>query len=423
MAKTLSEVRKQYGEQVDELEALAEAGGEAFTAKQAEVNATGELIKRMESTAALKAAAARPIDGQGNPTVPAAAKGVYVPGTNLSRAIVALAATKGIQSLAADWADKTWGADGAAVARALAVGSGSAGGFLVPEDFRSELIELLRPASVVMSFGPRILPMPNGNLTIPRVATGSTAEYVGENQNMAVTEPTFEDVNLVAKKLSALVPMSNDMLRYPTIAGDTFVRDDLVRGLAQRADLAMLRGLGGAYSPKGLLSYAQEIAASANYITANSTVTIANVTNDLAKLELALMNANVAMTKCGWIMSPRTYIYLSTLRNADSNLVFPEMAQGILRGKPFKHTTQVPNNIGGTSVGSEIYLVDWMEFIIGEGMTLEVKVQDGAAYFDGSSVVSGLSKDQTVVTALTAHDSAMRQKAAVAVLTDARWIP
>lgn len=421
---TLTELRKSYGEKLDELEKLAEEGGDAFDTLKKECDTLAGSIQRLEEVQKAKAASAKPIHKGDGTTVPAAPKKPLVKGAKLSRAIVALAVNRGIGRLAAEWAEATWGPDeGAEIARTLAVGTGPTGGFTVPEDFRAELIELLRPASVVYSLQPRVIDMPNGNLTIPRVATGAQAEYVGENTNMLKTSPTFEAIVMTAKKLAALVPMSNDMLRYPSMSADAFVRDDLVAALAQRGDLAMIRSNGSAFSPKGLRQFAQEVPSSANFLTANTTINLVNVTADLARCELALLNSNIPMVRPGWIMSPRTMIFLSTIRDAQGNFAFPEMSQGLLRGKPYRITTQVPDNIGGLSTGSELYLTEFSQFIIGESLTLEIEVTKGGTYHDGSALVSGISQDQTVVSALTGHDTAMRQLRAAVMLNDVRWIP
>ena len=87
-------------------------------------------------------------------------------GTHAGRAMLALAATRGNRRDAADYIAKNYGTSGEPVSRALTTSVGSAGGFLVPEDMSTEVIELLRPASVVMAMGPNVIPMPNGNFSM-----------------------------------------------------------------------------------------------------------------------------------------------------------------------------------------------------------------------------------------------------------------
>lgn len=429
MSKLL-ELKKAYGEAVDKMDEHAEAGGTEFEAAKAETDRLSAAIKRMEEAATAKAASAKPADlgrdgtAAGLPqSVPASAKDPAVKGQRLSRAIISLIKAQGNTRYAAEIAGELYGPEGEPVAKALAASVGQSGGFTVPEDFRAELIELLRPASVVYASGPRILDMPNGNLTIPGVATGAQAAYVGENQNITKTEQTFNQITLSAKKLAALVPISNDMLRYPSLSTEAFVRDDLVAALAQRGDLALIRGDGLIFGPRGLRSWAQQ-AGGVNFRNANTTVNVVNVTSDLANAELALMEANSPMRKMGWLMSPRTRTYLANVRDPNNNFVFPEVSQSnTLRGYPLRTTTQIPNNIGGTSTGSEIYFVDFNEFIVGEAISLEIVVVPNGTYFDGTQIISGLSQDQTVIRALTAHDAAMRQPKSVAVINDVRWAP
>lgn len=356
-------------------------------------------------------------------TVPAEAKAPKIKGQNVARTLLALAATKGDQRRAAEFSIKSWGDDGDAVTKNLLASVGTAGGFLVPDDFREELIELLRPASVVFASGPRMVTMPRGNMGLPGLATGASANYVGEAQPITPSTQTYRGINLVAKKLAALVPISNDMIRYPNMSTDTFVRDDMIAAIATVTDQTLLRSMGTQFSPRGLRGWVQDVAAT-NLFTANTTINVVNVTSDLVKLELAITNADVPMINPGWIMSPRTKAFLGNLRDANSNFVFPEVTQrNMLRGKPIKTTTSVPDNIGGTSLGSEIYLTEFSQFIVGESIGLEFAAVDGASFWDGTQTVSAFSQDQTVMRALTAHDTGMRQPRAVAMLDDVRWIP
>lgn len=367
-------------------------------------------------------------------------------GTDATRCMIALAACRGSRRDAADFIDQKYGPEGAHVARALATSIGSAGGFLVPPEMSSDVIELLRPASVVMALEPRILPMPSGNLMIPRIQGGATANYVGENQPMSPSQPQFGMVQLSAKKLTAEVPISNDMIRFPSVSTDAIVRDDMVKSIAVRGDLAFIRGNGGQFSPRGLRSFAAAASlAGTNVIAANVLVgsayaaggqaqtiqALASITGDLSKAELALEQANIPMTRPGWIMSPRTKQYLMNIRDGLGNYALQaEMSRGMLRGKPFKTTTQVPNNLAAvasdgataTTDGSEIYLADFNEVFIGEAYGLELDVFPGGAYVDANGQMqSGISNDQTVMRAIVQHDMAMRQEAAVAVLTGVRW--
>jgi HK97 family phage major capsid protein len=96
--------------------------------------------------------------------------------------------------------------------------------------------------------------MPAGNLTIPRLAAGATAGYQGELDDISSSQETFDDLQLNAKKLTALVPVSNDLIRRAPSNIEAIVRDDMVQSLARREDLAFLLGDGSGNSPIGLLN-------------------------------------------------------------------------------------------------------------------------------------------------------------------------
>lgn len=302
------------------------------------------------------------------------------------------------------------------------MGSGAAGGFLVPEDVSSEIIELLRPASVVMRMQPVVVDMPNGNMTMNRLATGVAAGYIGEQQNLPATGVSFGQLILSAKKLAALIPISNDLMRSASTAVDRIVRDDAVTALGTRMDLAFIRGSGTAFTPKGLRNqHTGTPFATTHVLTMTATPNLANATTDLGRLELALLNNDVTMIRPGWLMAPRVAMWLRNLRDGNGNIAFPEMAQGLLRGKPFAETTQIPINLGG-GTESELYLADFAHVVVGEHMGIEIAMSTEAAYADaGGTVRAAFSRDETVMRAIAQHDMGLRHLPAVAILTGVTW--
>jgi HK97 family phage major capsid protein len=289
----------------------------------------------------------------------------------------------------------------------------------LPEPIAAELIEFLRPMSVIRQMNPVMMPMDAGSLRVPKVTGGASAGYIAENNNISMTGQTFGQVQLNAKKLAAFVPISNDLIRRATQSADTVVRNDLAAALAQRGDLAFIRGDGLSGSPKGLRYWAP----AANVLTMTTTVTLAHTTTDLGLLMLALMSNNVRMLRPGWLFAPRTYVYLMTVRDGNGNLVFaPEMSTGKLWGFPYKFTTQIPVNLAVTGTGeTEVYFVDFMDVVIGEATTLLVDASTEAGYYDGSAQQSAFTLDQTVIRAIQEHDLILRHAESVAVIKDCSW--
>lgn len=306
------------------------------------------------------------------------------------------------------------------IARAMAAGLEATGGAWVPEQWSSELIELLRPAAVVRSANPVIMPMVGGNLTVPRINGGSNAHYVGENTDITSGDLGTGDVKLSAKKLAAIVPISNDLIRFASVAADQVVRDDIVAAIAVAEDSAFIRGAGTAFSPKGMRNWA----VSANIIPATSGQTQAGIITDTNKLLNALQGSNVRMIRPTWFMSFRTYNLLNSVVTTTGAFVWrDELNAGKFRGYPFKLTNNIPNNLS-TGVGSEseLYLADMADVVIGEVPGLMIDVSQEAVYTpDGTNLVSAFSRDQTVIRIIEQHDFALRHDASVAVLTQVTW--
>jgi len=303
------------------------------------------------------------------------------------------------------------------LACAMEAGSFAGGGFLVPETYVPDLIEYLRPASVIRRMGVAVPPLVNGSLTLPKVTGGASASYIGESENIPTSNLTGGQVKFTAKKLVAMVPMSNDLLRWSNPSADAIVRNDLVRAMAQAEDAAFIRNQGTGNAPKGLRYWAD----AARVLTMTATPDLAKVTNDLGRLKLAVENTDLALFAPYWLMAPRTRQYLEDLRDSNGNLAFPEIARGELRGYPFLTTTQIPTNLGTGGNESEVYFVESSELIIAEDSRIMLEASNVAAYHNGTSVVAAFSLDQTVVRVIAQHDFGPRHTEAIAVLTGVTW--
>jgi len=338
-------------------------------------------------------------------------------GRKASRMMQAVAAGKGDPDKSLAWLKKHYPED-ETLQKALTIG-GDGTDFIMPVEYSQDLIELLRPMSAVRKLNPVIIPMDSATLQIPKLIAGSTATYIGSNDNIGTTKPKFGMLKLTFKKLAAIVPVSNDLVRFSSPGADDLVRDDLVASLAIREDQAFLRDEGDENTPKGMKYWAPE----SNLIPANATVNLANVTKDLGKLILALMQSNCRMIRPGWIFSPRTMVYLMTIRDGNGNYAFrDEMANGTLWGYPYAVTNNIPVDLGSGS-DSEIYFADFADVVIGEALRIQLDASNTAAYADGNDVVAAFSRDQTVIRAIVEHDFGMRHDASVALLTGVTWAP
>lgn len=355
--------------------------------------------------------------------LPARAATPLPKGIQMVRYVKCMSIARGYGRHAAELAVARYGPEGAELAKALGTQIGDLGGYIVPTEYSAEVIELLRARAVVRRSGVVAIPM-GASMQIPRHDVGSSTGYVGENRPIPATRPKFGQITLNSRKLAAVVPISNDLLRASNPAADQVVLDDLVNGMAVTEDWYFLQGQGTENSPRGIYYWTDP----ANLVPQTGT-TPAEIEQDLKSLVNKLDSANIAMTNPVWYMAPRSRNHLYVLREATSgDLIYPELRQtdagapmGRLWGWPVWPTTNIPTNLGGGTNESRIGLVDAAECRIGEEVGIEINMSDVAAYDDGGTVRAAFSQDQSVVRAIQKHDFAMRHDLAASWLTGVTW--
>lgn len=313
------------------------------------------------------------------------------------------------------------------VARALNSSVTGEGGALIPQDFMADLIELLRASTAVRGASPMEVGMPMGNLTIPRLAGGATAAYQNELDDIAISQERFDDVNFVAKKLTAMVPVSNDLIRRSPIGVEEVVRDDLVQTIARREDLAFLRGQGTDKGPVGmryLCSASNLISVAAMPATPAAGDQLTAILAGASAAILTLQNGMSRMLRPTWIMAPTVARFIATARDQVGGFYFKdEIEAGRFEGYPVRLTQQIPTNLTVSTYtkGSEIYFVDMADFVIADTYNVVVDASDVAAYNDGTNIVSAFQRDQSLFRVIAEHDCNMRHLQSLAVLLTSDW--
>lgn len=339
---------------------------------------------------------------------------------------LAAAKVRGVppQMIAKAWGDD-WLADkiDQSIERALNEGSLAAGGALVPEEFVNEVVEVLRSKSVMRSMGSEVMVMNSGTLTIPRQTAAASAAYVGEGSNVTKTEQEFDQIVLVAKRLAALVPISDDLMADASPQADRLVRDDLAAAMALREDLAFIRDDGTSNKPKGLL-FRTSAANKFDITQAGGASTTDEIIGDLYKLIEKVEGSDVPLNRGGWIMTSREKNRIARLRDSVGGFIFrEEVLAGSLLGFPIGISNQIPKNLtgGGGTDESEVYFLDFSQAIIGESSALELAVFEGGAYDDGGTIRSGISRIETTIRAVARHDFALRHEEACAIAEQVDW--
>ncbi|MCL1485198.1 phage major capsid protein (plasmid) [Marinobacter sp. M3C] len=415
--QALAEVEAKEGD-------LNEEQLKSFNALTTDFEKITQQIQRLEGAERMAAASAMPVNALGalgNSAAASAAVHIkkeakqYV-GAKAARMVMSIAAGKGDLGLATKFArDELNDAD---VAMAIETSAGS-GGAIVPTNIADEVVELLRAKTVVRRLGAQVMPLPNGNLSLPRISGGATSGYVGEGADVLATESAFDDVQLSAKTQITLVPMSNQLVGRAGYSVEQMVLNDMLNAKSVREDKAFLRDDGTSNTPTGFKKTAET---ASRTVAWSGTANLATIDAFLDALILMLMNANSMMVRPGWALSPTSYMKLFGLRDGNGNKVYPEMNEGVLKGYPFASTTTIPNNIGAGANESEIYFADWNDVVIGESESMSVDFSREATYKDAAgNLVSAFARNQSLIRLVAEHDVGFRHPEGLVLGTGIIW--
>jgi HK97 family phage major capsid protein len=411
--------------------------------------ARAEAAERMAAEAAIPvAAAAAPVVPAPNAAAPAQPKDAALDKRHslavFTGMINALNMAQGNPQVAIQVAQKMAFAEGirneiaanfeTSLNMAMNTETAGAGGVLIPTVLAQNVIGYLFPNSVVQSTngGPLPIDLPNGNLDLGRISSAPTASYTGRNAAVGVTSMGTDKVSLKTKKLTGLIPIAKDLLRMAGVnpGADAIVTGVMGRAMSIAQDIAMIRGDGTGNNIKGLRYWAPgsnvlNATVLTGKTTADGTLQQA-IKNDIGRLKLALRRANVGMTRCAYLMHPDTAQFLEDLQTSTGAKVFPELADGMLGKVPVGVTTQIPTNLtsgGATGNGSEIYLVDWDNWLLGQSLPLEVAISSEATYTDPGTgnPMNAFERDETLIRMIVENDLAPMHAVAVSVLDGCTW--
>lgn len=267
----------------------------------------------------------------------------------------------------------------AARERALSQGTDSAGGYIVPEEAMTEVIDLLRSKLVVAQAGATQLNGLSGApVTMPKLATAATAQWQnGENTSITASDQVLGQLSMSPRLCSAMTKMSRRLVALSNPSVEAIVRNDLLSQMARLIDLAALRGTGSSGQPTGISQ-----TAGIGTETSVGVPVVDDIYAALYKCELA----NAPMGRGALICHPRTWDSIRKQRAGGSTttdgayLIQPDptqAARGSILGFPVLTTTQLPINLGaGTNESVAYFSTDWAELILANWGTMTIEATD-----------------------------------------------
>ena len=286
--------------------------------------------------------------------------------------------------------------------KTMNAGTPSEGGFTVPLAFSGEYIDALVANTLIDKLNIRRVPLVHGNLSIPRMDTTSAISWGGEETVGGITEPTFGEVNMRAKKLFAKTAMSNTLIRESGVNIEGWVAEDLMRKARIALDDALLNGTGSQYQPLGLAN-------NPNVQTSGSSSTAFGLTtpNDMVAL---LEQANVRMENVHWLLNPMGESWIRNKAFASGPFAWSEemSRSGKLRGFDF-HSSSTVKYVDTTTDYADFWLGDFAEMMFGISKDISIEVSREGTFTNNGNVISAFDKDLTLIRLIAEVDFACRQ--------------
>lgn len=305
--------------------------------------------------------------------------------------------------------------------KSMSEGTGSAGGFVVPEEWAAEVNRVVEDFGLVPKMATKY-PMRYDTMNIPRLSATVSVYYPGESSAGTAAQPTFEQVVLIAKTLVGLTPMSNELLADANISVVNLLTELFAEAIAGMIDQQGLTGTGSPFV--GILTDSGVTVVQPT--TGNSTFTLCSTPDNARTLisnvkPWSLQGAAFIMHRSVWALfqisksSTSGNYFLSTFNpvmsgNTASVQGFPLAMAGTMWGYPVYLSDKMPTT---TAVSTKYVIFGNLKHVY-----MGVRQELGVAISDSATIGSDnlFAQNMSAVRVITRHAVAVGLPKAFAVL-------
>lgn len=261
----------------------------------------------------------------------------------------------------AEFAKATINKDVARV-RALAEGTDADGGYLVPDEFRADLIQHMLQTDAIRNYA-TIIPMDGKYLEIPKLTSDVKVYWGTENKAIATTTADFGNMVLTPFRLNAIIYTSRELFDDSALSIMEVLRKRFVDRVADEENKVFING-NGTTQPKGI---DQETFRS---IPAGSALSPDHITRAFYKLPKAYRNT------ARWLINSRTMAHMENKKDSNGAYLYPSLQGDVktLKGRPVLVEDYVAS--------SKIFFGDLSQYYIGDRqqVTMEATTEGGGTW-------------------------------------------
>lgn len=267
-------------------------------------------------------------------------------------------------------------------------GTGSAGGYLVPSEFSAEVIRMMGESSKIMKIS-NILPMSTWKRFIPRQLTNVSVGWVNEGAAHTESNPTFGQIEQVAKVLGAVIKCSDELIRDSAINLTAFLSELVADAMAAEIERVALVGSTAAGDPFNGIMNTSGVGA--------PVMTGAKVSfDDIAELVFSL-NDNYAEDAV-MVMSRSALKELIKIKDNTGNYIWqPPVGEvpATIWNTPYIISSQIPHTLGTSLDKTALFYGKFSKhLLISPRQEFEVKISQDASDW-GTELQSAFMQDQT----------------------------
>ena len=247
--------------------------------------------------------------------------------------------------------------------RALSTGTGDKGGYLVPEEFQTTIVEKLAEKSYIRNLA--TVSMSSSTTNIPVEGVDGANGWIDENGAYPESDPTLSQIVMKAYKTGRIIKVSEELLADSFTSIEAYIAGKFVKSTIKAEEEAFVVG-DGVGKPTGFLLDATlgKTAAANNAITADEIIDLwGSLDEDYAG-------------EAHWMMNRNTLVALMKLKDGNGDYLVNKGLNGApstLLGRPIVINKNMPD------IGSEtkpIAFGDFSYYFIKDRKVMEMKRLD-----------------------------------------------
>ena len=223
------------------------------------------------------------------------------------------------------------------VSNVLQEGIDADGGYLVPEEYDSRLIEALEEENIFRQLA-KIIQTSSGDRKIPVVATKGTASWIDEEGAYLESDDSFGQVSIGAYKLGTMIKVSEELLNDSVFDLESYISREFARRIGAKEEESFFTG-DGTGKPLGIL--AATGGAETGITAASATAITADELIDLFYSLKAPYRRNAV-----WVLNDSTIKAIRKLKDNQGQYLWqPSLTAGapdLLLGKPVRTSAYMP---------------------------------------------------------------------------------